>query len=124
MKNEEIKYLDYQILGLGFMVAVTIISIIITYNQEQKLKGNDTIISDKAQISLVTLNRVLVLILAFLFLYINYKQFEIAKKKGEEIKPFELQILVSLLVIISALLSFYILIAYRNGEVDIENPEI
>lgn len=124
MENEEIKYLDYQIIAIGINVLVVISSIIIIYNQELDLKNKKTIMTSETQQTLTYITKLIILALTFIFLYINYKLYDIAKQKNKDTRPFELQILAGMLIVISALITTYVVFTYNNKEADIENPEI
>ena len=124
MKNKrEINTVNIQFYALIITLITTIISIIITYNQKRELKGKDPIYSGKEIYKLTLYNRIVILILAFVFLYVNYSLYDISKEQGEDLKPYKLQLLASLLVIASGLITLYV-VSLSNTETiaDVENP--
>lgn len=125
MEKEEIKYINYQLLGLGITLITTVIAIIITYNQKLGTAKREKILTNKDSLKLTYFNRILILLIAILFLYINYRFYEIDKKKGIDIKGDILQITASSLTIIGALIAIYV-VSLSNTEniTDIENPNI
>jgi len=125
MENEEIKYINYQLIGLGITLITTVIAIIITYNQKLGAAKKEKILSNKNSLSLTYFNRILILLIAILFLYINYRFYEIDKEKGVDIKGDILQITASILTIVGALIAIYV-VTLSNAEniADIENPNI
>ncbi len=125
MENEEIKYINYQLIGLGITLITTVIAIIITYNQKLGAAKKEKILSNKNSLSLTYFNRILILLIAILFLYINYRFYEIDKEKGVDIKGDILQITSSILTIVGALIAIYV-VTLSNAEniADIENPNI
>ena len=125
MEKEEIKYINYQLIGLGITLITTVIAIIITYNQKLGTAKKEKILSNKDSLKLTYFNRILILLIAILFLYINYRFYEIDKEKGVDIKGDILQITSSILTIVGALIAIYV-VTLSNAEniADIENPNI
>ena len=124
MKNKrEINIVNIQFYALIITLITTFISIIITYNQKRELKGKDPIYSGKEIYNITLFNRIVILILAFVFLYVNYSLYDISKDQGEDLKPYKLQLFASLLVIASGLITLYV-VSLSNTETiaDVENP--
>ena len=125
MKKEEIKYIDYQIITLVIGVVTSIIAIVITYNQKLAKLGKKTILNNKDTLSLTTINRIVILLSGFFFLYINYELYKIAKAKKQDLKSYNLQIVASILVVISELIALYVIsLSSIETNADIENPNI
>ncbi len=125
MENEEIKYINYQLYGLGITLITTVIAIIITYNQKLGAAKRKKILTNKDSLKLTYFNRILILLIAILFLYINYRFYQIDKEKDVDIKGDILQIIASILTIVGALIAIYV-VSLSNTEniADIENPNI
>lgn len=125
MKDEEIKYIDYQLIGLGLTVITTIIAIFITYNQKLGMQHKKKLFNSKEALNITKFNRILILCLGILFLYINYRLYQISKEEGEDLKSYKLQILASSLVVISGIIALYV-VTLSNTETlsDVENPNI
>ena len=70
-KEEEIKYINYQLIGLGLSVLTTIIAILITYNQKLGMQKKKKLFNSKQALSITKFNRIFILIIGILFLYIN-----------------------------------------------------
>ena len=123
-KQEEINAINIQLFALLLSLGSVIISIIITYNQKLDLKGNN--INDPKKIfNLTIFNRLLILFLSIIFLYVNYKLYKISKKEGEDLKPYILQIIASLLTIAASIIALYIVsLSTKENIVDVENPII
>ena len=125
MKKEEIDTINIQLIALFLFLFSTIISIIITYNQKLDIESKDTIIDAKDSFKLTLFNRVLILILSLVFLYVNYKLYEISKREGENLKSYTLQIIASIFTIVSGLIALYVVTLSNTEElVDVENPII
>ncbi len=125
MKNEEIKYINYQLIGLGITLITTVIAIIITYNQKISMEKKKKLLNSKQALNLTKFNRITILIVSILFLYINYRLYQISKLEGEDLKSYKLQISASALTVIAALIALYV-VSLSNTETlsDVENPNI
>lgn len=125
MKSEEIKYIDYQLIGLGLTLITTIIAIAITYNQKLGMLQKKKLFNSKEALNITKLNRIIILLIGILFLYINYRLYQISKEEGEDLKSYKLQILASILIVISGLIALYV-VSLSSTETlsDVENPNI
>ena len=72
-KEEEIKAINIQLVALFIVVISTIISILITYNQKLNLEKKKTIFNTKESFNVTLFNRILILVLSLVFLYVNIK---------------------------------------------------
>lgn len=124
-KKEEIEAINIQLIALVFTVITAIISIIITYNQKLELEEKETLFTPKDSLKITLFNRKLILILSFVFLYVNFVLLKISKEEGEDLKPYNLQIVASLFIIVSGIIALYV-VSLSNTEnvADVENPII
>lgn len=123
-KQEEINTVNIQLITLLFALVSAIISIVITYNQKLDLEGDNTT-DPKKIFNLTVFNRILILVLSLIFLYVNYKLYNISKKEGEDLKSYILQIIASILTVITSLIALYVVsLSSKENIVDIENPII
>lgn len=123
--KREIKAVNIQFYALIITLISSIISIIITYNQKRELKGKDPIFSGKEIFNITLFNRILILVLSFVFLYVNYTLYEISKEQNEDLKPYKLQLLASTLVIVSGIIALYVVSLSNTENIsDVENPII
>ena len=82
-------------------------------------------VNPKKIFNLTIFNRLLILVLSLIFLYVNYKLYKISKKEGEDLKPYILQIIASILTIIASIIAIYIVsLSTKENIVDVENPII
>ena len=124
-KEEEIKAINIQLVALLIVVISTIISILITYNQKLNLENKKTIFNTKESFNITLFNRILITVLSIVFLYVNIKLYNLSKKEGEDLKSYILQIIASILAIISALIALYVVkLSTNESIVDVENPVI
>lgn len=125
MEKEEIKYIDYQLIALGVTIITTIIAIIITYNQKLGLQKKQKFLNTEEALALTKFNRIVILIIGLTFLYINYRFYIITKERREDLKSTSLQILASILVVISGIIALYVVsLSSTETIADIENPNI
>ena len=123
MKKEEIKAIDIQLYAISFLVISGIISFLITYNQKLNLEKKKTIFNSKESLKITKFNRILALILALVFLGVNIKLYEISKEEGEDLKSYILQIIASILVVISGIIALYVVTLSETENIsDVENP--
>ena len=125
MNKQEEEYINIQIYALFFTFISIFISFLLTYNQKLELQNKKTLFSSKNTFKLAKFNRTLILILGIVFLYVNYQLYQISKKEGENLKPYILQIFASILTVITAITTLYVIFLSNKGNVsDIENPII
>lgn len=123
--KREIEAVNIQFYALIITLISSIISIIITYNQKRELKGKDPMFSGKEIFNITLFNRILILVLSFVFLYVNYTLYEISKEQNEDLKPYKLQLLASTLVIVSGIIALYVVSLSNTENIsDVENPII
>ncbi len=125
MEKEEIKYINYQLIGLIITLITTAIAIIITYNQKLGISKRKKLLTNKDSLKLTYFNRILILLIAILFLYVNYQFFKIDKAKEVDIKGDILQMIASVLTIVGAIIAIYVVTLSSTENIsDIENPNI
>lgn len=125
MKNEEIKYMNYQMIAIGLSILAGVVSLIITYNQKLGLQKRKKILSSETTLLVTYINRIIFLITGSIFLYINYKLYEIAKIKNDRMRNSQLQLIASVLVVISELIALYVTSTSNTDSIiAVENPQI
>ena len=125
MKDEEIDAINIQLYALLFFLISTVISLIITYNQKLNLEGIKTMLESKESLKITLYNRILIVIISIVFLFVNFKLYNISKKEGEDLKSYILQIVASFLATISGLIALYVVSLSTTETIsDVENPII
>ncbi len=122
MKKEESKYINYQLIVLVLTILAGFVSLFLTYNQKLNLEHKKSLVPKKNLLLISYLNRVLFLLTGILFLLINIKLYEISKRENENLKPYELQIIASILVVASEIIALYV--TSKSNTADIENPNM
>lgn len=124
--DEEVKIINIQLIATYLYIASLIISLFLTYNDKNKTLNKKGLFSKKKENQLSIFNRILVVGLSLTFLYISYKNRNIAISKNESVNPFNLQLIASEIATLSAIIVLYVVIT--SGEYSIiaslENPNI
>lgn len=124
-KEEELNAINIQLYALVIVLVSTFISIAITYNQKLNLEKKKTIFNSKESFNITLFNRILIVVLSFVFLYVNVKLYNLSKEEGEDLKAYILQIIASILAIISGLIALYVVkLSETETIADVENPII
>lgn len=125
-KEKESLAITIQIIASIVSVGTVIISILLLYNEQLEIEGKETFFTAKQAQKLSTFNRTLILIILTIFLIINYVLYKISKEEGEDLTPYILQLVASVLTVISSAIALYVVLRQREGEqiVDVENPII
>lgn len=129
MKNEKLKLLDLQIKGSYGLIAVVIVFLLINYDLKKRLLGQEPIFSADETRNIVIINRIIALAITLLFLYINYKDYQlvIENEQYEELRGVKLQIGARVLETIAAAIVLYVVINNYNFPLSVDlitNPEI
>lgn len=125
-KEKESLSITVQIVASIVSIATIIISVVLLYNEQLEIEEKETFLTaDQAQ-ALTTFNRILILIILVIFLIVNYVLYKISKEEGEDLTPYVLQMIGSVLTVAAAVIALYIVFRERSGEqiVDVENPII
>lgn len=122
-KKEELQAINIQLYAIVFLVISGIISLVITYNQKLDMENKKTFFNSKESLKITSFNRKLGLIISLVFLYINIKLYNLSKEDGEDLKSYSLQIIASILVVASSLITLYVVsLSETENLVDVENP--
>ena len=118
------KNIELQILLSIFFIFTTIISIILLYNEDLSIKYNQFILDPKNVYIISSINRIVILIILLLFLYANYVDKNIDIIENKDLKADNLQIIASILTIISGIIVLYVTIEYFSTNINssLENP--
>lgn len=118
------KNIELQILLSIFFIFTTIISIILLYNEDLYIKYKQFILDPKNAYIIASINRIVILIILLLFLYANYVDKNIDILENKDLKADNLQIIASILSIISGIIVLYVTIEYFSTNINssLENP--
>ena len=118
------KNIELQILLSIFFIFTTIISIILLYNEDLYIKYKQFILDPKNVYIISSINRIVILIILLLFLYANYVDKNIDIIENKDLKADNVQIIASILTIISGIIVLYVTIEYFSTNINssLENP--
>lgn len=123
--DEKLKLLDTQIVGSIFFIVSLLVSILLTLNQRKYTLHQKPLFNAKTTYLISNANRLLVLIIVSTFLYISYKQRELAKIKGSNVNLNNLDVFAGSLSVINAIIVLYITVnSPVEDALNIENPNI
>lgn len=122
---QESNLLAIQLYTLIFSLVSVLISMVVTYNQKLSVEKKEVLFESKKARNISLFNRILITGIALVFLYVNFKQYILDKEtnNNSEIKNDKLQIAASLLTIVAALITVYVVYTSSTETItDIENP--
>lgn len=119
--DKKIDLTNKQLYATFVYIGAFIISIILLEHSRKKLKNEECLLSDKTCGSLSTFNRILILILSIIFLYLNYQHMDIYGTDERSLVSENLQIDASWLYVVAAIIVLY---ATINNSNNYENPEL
>lgn len=126
--EKEIRLLDINSITTYFFIFSLFISNVLNRDEKADRLNQPRIFSNNQAQKIAVANRILVIILGLIFLYINYTNVGIAKSKGRPTKYLSLQVLASLINLISAFIILYVVVSnLGNQDFNVsgtENPEI
>ena len=123
MKNE-IKLIDYEIIGSLLFIGTLFISVILSYNEKLKLEKKEPLFDNKTQKNILIVNKIVVLGIVIFFLYINYEHYKVALFKNENTYNYKVQLIPSFLAILAALIILYLVLKDNNISDIVDNPEL
>lgn len=121
----EINAITIQIIASIISIGTIIISIILVYNHQLEIEeGKEPFLNAEQAYKLSIFNRSLALIVLIVFLVINYILYKISKEEGEDLSPYILQIVASLLTVGAGAIALYVVLRERQSDqlADVENP--
>ena len=123
MKNE-IKLIDYEIIGSLLFIGTLFISVILSYNEKLRIEKKEPLFDNKTQKNILIVNKIIVLGIVIFFLYINYEHYKVALLKNEDTYNYKVQLIPSFLAILAALIILYLVLKDNNISDIIDNPEL
>ncbi len=123
--KRQIELLSLQNLATLAFIGSLIISVYLTEDEKKDLLYNTNHHQSKKIQNLNTFNRILVVVLALIYLYVSLENEKIAKIKNLDLKNYKLQDYASILSLIGAGIAlFSISTNPQNGVSNVENPDL
>ena len=123
MKNE-IKLIDYEIIGSLLFIGTLFISVILSYNEKLRLEKKEPLFDNKTQKNILIVIKIVLLGIVIFFLYINYEHYKVALFKNEDTYNYKVQLIPSFLAILAALIILYLVLKDNNISDIVDNPEL
>lgn len=121
---EEDYLLRIQICLSIIFIFTLIISISLSYNSMVECEGRDKIYSDEDALNVLRVNRIISLLVALGFVLINIYDKSIKEKYNLDKGNADLQIISSIITLVSSLIVLYIAFSGNNSIIGDENPVI
>ena len=126
--EKEIQLLTINEIATYLFILSLFISNILTHDEKADRLNKSRIFTTKQSQKVAVVNRIFVIILGFIFLYINHANVDIAKKEDRPTKYLNLQVLASIITLIPGFIALYVVISnFGNQDFNIsgtENPEV
>ena len=124
-ENEELKLVDIQMIFSGLIILTVLLSLTVTYNNHLILSGKQPFLTEEEAKNINIVAKILALISALAFLFINVMNGELLKEEGKDPKNSYIESGASFLIVIATIIVLYI--SFKNGSdllIASENPEI
>lgn len=121
---EEDILLKFQICLSIIFIFTLIISITLSYNSMMECEGKNKIYSDDDALNILRINRIISLIVALGFVLINVYDKSVKEKYNLDKESADLQILASIITLVSSLIVLYVAFSNNSSIISNENPEI
>lgn len=123
--KEEVKLINYEIIGSLLFIGTITISILISYNNKLKIEKKEPLFDDVTARNILITNKTIALLTVILFLYLNYRGYKITKEQNKDTTLVKAQFIPSILAFISALYVLNLSLKRGNNTISSnENPEI
>lgn len=121
---EEDYLLRLQIILSIIFIFTLFVSISLSYNSMMECEGRDRIYSDKDALNVLRINRIISLLVALGFVLINMYDKSVKEKYNLDNGKADLQILASIITLVSSLIVLYVAFSSNSSIISNENPEI
>lgn len=124
-ENEELKLVDIQMIFSGLIILTVLLSLTVTYNNHLILSGKQPFLTEEEAKNINVVAKILALISALAFLFINVMNAELLKEEGKNPKNSYIESGASFFIVIATIIVLYI--SLKNGSdllIASENPEI
>lgn len=121
---EEANLIKIQMALSGILLFTTTLSIFLSYNSLLNLEKKDNLFNEKDASDILLFNRIVVFIVALLFIYINIYDKNLKKEAGNENEFADLQISASIFSLLASAIVLYVAINSGSNIISQENPTI
>lgn len=126
LQKEQLFIIDGQLIASILYILSFVATIIVIINQRKlALNKKEFLTVEESQI-IITLNKIFILLLLLLFVYLNYKSIKLAENTKQNTNSLNLQMISSIISLVPALIGLYVVItdfsATTFQTAEIENP--
>ena len=121
---EEDILLRFQICLSIIFIFTILVSISLSYNSMMECEGRDKIYSDSDALDVLRVNRVISLLVALGFVFINVYDKSVKEKYNLDKGNADLQIIASIVTLVSSFIVLYVAFSSNSSIINNENPEI
>ena len=121
---EEDILLRFQICLSIIFIFTILVSISLSYNSMMECEGRDKIYSDSDALDVLRVNRVISLLVALGFVFINVYDKSVKEKYNLDKGNPDLQIIASIVTLVSSFIVLYVAFSSNSSIINNENPEI
>lgn len=126
IEDQQLLIIDGQWIGTILYIVSLLISLALIINQRKRAKGEEGFLTPSESQTLALINKILILALLFLFIYLNYEAKDLSANTNQDTSSLELQIKASWISLIPALIGLYVVVTdFSNTNfqpAEIENP--
>lgn len=121
---EEDILLRFQICLSIIFIFTLLVSISLSYNSMMECEGRNKIYSDSDALEILRVNRVISLLVALGFVFINVYDKSVKEKYNLDKGNADLQIIASIITLVSSFIVLYVAFSSNSSIISNENPEI
>lgn len=126
LQKEQLFIIDGQLIASILYILSFVATIIVIINQRKLALNKKGLLTVEESQIIITLNKIFILLLLLLFVYLNYKSIKLAENTNQNTNSLNLQMISSIISLVPALIGLYVVItdfsATTFQTAEIENP--
>ncbi len=126
LQKEQLFIIDGQLIASILYILSFVATIIVIINQRKLALNKKGFLTIEESQIIITLNKIFILLLLLLFVYLNYKSIKLAENTNQNTNSLNLQMISSIISLVPALIGLYVVItdfsATTFQTAEIENP--
>jgi hypothetical protein len=126
LQKEQLFIIDGQLIASILYILSFVATIIVIINQRNLALNKKGFLTVEESQIIITLNKIFILLLLLLFVYLNYKSIKLAENTNQNTNSLNLQMISSIISLVPALIGLYVVItdfsATTFQTAEIENP--
>ena len=126
LQKEQLFIIDGQLIASILYILSFVATIIVIINQRKLALNKKGFLTVEESQIIITLNKISILLLLLLFVYLNYKSIKLAENTNQNTNSLNLQMISSIISLVPALIGLHVVItdfsATTFQTAEIENP--